>query len=98
MSTGDGEEGRDLLRLVHRGEQPVRRHFLLSEFNPLATKTAIVVPVQLRVVGENLQSAPYQEKNTQYINEVIDPQPYREGEIGCLRIHRAPFDRRRTGH
>jgi hypothetical protein len=54
VSTGKGHDGVDVLGLIHRGSETVLRHHVLAEFNPFAPGRGVIVPVELRMVSEDL--------------------------------------------
>jgi hypothetical protein len=49
----------------------------------------MIVPIELRMIGENLQPASHQKKDAKQIDEMIDPQPNGKAEIGRVWVHRA---------
>lgn len=87
MASWNGENGRDILRLVHRCEQAIRRHLFLPELDPLASRPAMVIPVEFGMVGENLKTASYEKEDAEKIDEVVNSQPKGEAKFGHVRIH-----------
>jgi len=82
MAARDGEDRGDLFGLVEGGEQSVRRHLFFAEFQPFTARATVIIPIELRMIGQDLQATPYQEENAQDINEVIDPEPNWETKVG----------------
>ena len=75
VSTGKGHDGVDVLCLIHRGPEAVRRHHFLAEFDPFAPGRGVIVPVEFRMVREDLYAASHQHKDAKQIDEMVDPKP-----------------------
>jgi hypothetical protein len=75
VSTRKGHDGVDVLGLIHRGSETVLRHHVLAEFNPFAPGRGVIVPVELRMVSEDLYAAAHQYKDAEQSDETVDPKP-----------------------
>lgn len=47
----------------------------------------MVIPVEFRMIGQNLKPASYQKEDAEEIDKVVDPEPDGKAEIVCVRVH-----------
>ena len=70
VSTGKGHDGIDGLGLIHRGPEAVLRHHVLAEFDLFAPGRGVIVPVEFRMVSEDLYAAAHQDKDAEQSDEM----------------------------
>src|ERR1035438_7054711 len=82
---GCGNEWRKVARIVLRGPDPIRRNRDRGQPNPLATRCAVIVEVETRMIGKNRQAASDQHRNKKEVEKVTVAYPNRKtmrtGEI-----------------
>ena len=50
-------------------------HGLFAEFDPFAPRRGVIIPIELGVIGKNLQAAAHEQEYAKQIDEMVDPQP-----------------------
>src|SRR6185312_11287681 len=78
--TRNAEPSRQSYRVILRRPDPIPGYFMLKT-EPFGARRAVPVPVQARVVGENLNARPDHQKDQEQVEEMLPSQPRREAVV-----------------